>query len=63
MKALLTLIGILAVVSGLLFAGQGAGYIPWPSTSFMIDQIRWVYYGAGIAILGVLLLIIVCNLV
>ncbi|MGH6670428.1 MAG: hypothetical protein ACRECV_00450 [Xanthobacteraceae bacterium] len=58
MKTLLTLIGIVAAASGLLFVGQGTGYIPWPSTSFMIGQIRWVYYGAVIAVLGVLLLIL-----
>jgi hypothetical protein len=40
MRALLTLIGIVAVVSGLLFVGQGTGYIPWPSASFMIGQFR-----------------------
>ena len=57
-KALVTLIGIVALASGLLFVGQGTGYIPWPSTSFMIGQIRWVYYGAGIAVVGLLLLIV-----
>lgn len=58
MKALLLLIGILVLVAGLFFAGQGSGYIPWPAESFMISQSRWVYYGAAIAAFGVLLIII-----
>jgi hypothetical protein len=58
MKALLTLIGIIALLAGLLFMGQGSGYIPWPAESFMISETQWVYYGAGIAAVGALLIII-----
>jgi hypothetical protein len=52
MKITLTLTGIVMLAVGLLFAGQGAGFIPWPATSFMIDQSRWIYYGSGIALAG-----------
>jgi hypothetical protein len=58
MRTLLTLIGIIALLAGLLFAGQGSGYIPWPAESFMISETRWVYYGAVIAAAGALLIII-----
>ncbi len=58
MKILLMLIGIVLLAMGLLFMGQGSGFIPWPATSFMISQIRWVYYGAGIAVVGIILIII-----
>lgn len=58
MKSLLMLIGIVALLAGLLFVGQGSGYIPWPAESFMIDETQWVYYGAGIAIIGALLIMI-----
>jgi hypothetical protein len=57
MKALLTLIGIIALPAGLLFAGQGSGYIPWPAESFMISEFKWVYYGAAIALAGILLIV------
>jgi hypothetical protein len=57
MKALLTLIGIVVLVMGVLFIGQGSGYFPYPAESFMISQTRWVYYGAAIAIVGVLIII------
>ena len=55
---LLTLIGIILLAAGLLFMGQGSGYIPWPAESFMISQIKWVYYGGGIAVVGILLMIV-----
>jgi hypothetical protein len=58
MKSLLMVVGIAALASGLLFMGQGAGYIQWPSESFMISQSRWIYYGAGIAVAGVLLILL-----
>jgi hypothetical protein len=58
MKTLLLLIGIIALLAGLLFVGQGSGYIPWPSESFMISQTKWIYYGAAIAAVGVLLIIV-----
>jgi hypothetical protein len=58
MKTLLMLIGIIVFAAGLLFVGQGSGYIQWPASSFMISQIKWVYYGAGIAVVGILLVVI-----
>jgi hypothetical protein len=58
MKTLLTVIGIIAVLAGLVFMGQGSGYFPYPASSFMVSQTRWIYYGGGIAVLGLLLIIL-----
>jgi len=58
MKALLTGAGIIVLLSGLLFAGQGSGLIRWPAESFMISETDWVYYGAGIALAGLLLIVV-----
>jgi hypothetical protein len=58
MKSLLLLIGVLALAFGLLFVGQGLGLIHWPARSFMINQTRWVYYGAAIAAAGLVLILI-----
>ena len=58
MKALLLLIGVLALAAGLLFTGQGLGYVRWPAESFMIGQTNWVYYGGAIAIAGLLLIMV-----
>jgi hypothetical protein len=53
MRILLT--GIILLIAGLVFMGQGSGYFPYPAESFMISQTRWVYYGAAIAVAGLLL--------
>jgi hypothetical protein len=39
-------------------SSRGTGYFPYPASSFMIGQTRWIYYGAGIAIVGLLLIVI-----
>ena len=55
---LLFCIGVLLLAAGLLFVGQGWGYIRWPASSFMIDETRWIYYGGGIAVVGLVLIIV-----
>jgi hypothetical protein len=57
MQALLTAVGIIFLIAGLVFVGQGSGYFPYPASSFMISQTRWIYYGAGIAVVGLFVLI------
>jgi hypothetical protein len=57
MKTALTLIGIIALAMGLLWMGQGLGYVRWPASSFMIDERPWIYYGGGMAVLGILLVV------
>ena len=57
MKAHILLVGIVICAAGIFFAGQGMGYINWPASSFMISQMKWVYYGGGIAMFGILLVI------
>ena len=56
-KTLLMLIGIIVLAAGILFAGQGLGFIRWPASSFMINEMKWVYYGSGIAAVGFVLII------
>jgi hypothetical protein len=58
MQTLLTLFGIIALIAGLVFVGQGSGYFPYPASSFMINNGRWIYYGGAIAVIGLLLIII-----
>jgi hypothetical protein len=57
MKTLLTIIGIILLLAGLVWMGQGSGYFPWPAESFMISQTRWIYYGGATAIVGLLLVV------
>ncbi len=49
----LRVIGIIAILVGLIWIGQGSGYFPYPSRSFMINQMAWVYRGAILTVLGV----------
>ena len=50
------ILGILALLIGLLWIGQGTGYVAWPQSSFMISQIQWAYYGAALAVVGLILI-------
>ena len=54
MKILLLVIGVIAVLIGLLWIGQGTGYVMWPRSSFMLQQTQWAYYGAVLAIVGLI---------
>ena len=56
MKTILAILGVLAMLVGLLWVGQGLGVIKWPASSFMIAQTAWIWRGALLAGLGALLL-------
>ena len=57
MKTALLIMGFVAVLVGLLWIGQGTGYVRWPASSFMIDVRVWAWYGLALAIAGVALII------
>ncbi len=46
----------LLVLIGLVWTGQGGGYFRFPAESFMIDQSPWIYRGALVAIVGVVVI-------
>ena len=52
LKTLLFIVGIIALLMGLLWAGQGSGIVPWPATSPMINQSPWVWRGLLLAVVG-----------
>lgn len=56
MHKLLSALGFLALAIGLLWIGQGTGYVSWPKSSFMISQIQWAYYGAALSAVGLVLI-------
>jgi uncharacterized membrane protein len=56
MRMLMTIIGVLAVIIGLVWMGQGSGYFPYPASSFMIAQTQWIAYGAVLIVIGALLI-------
>ncbi len=59
MKSKLLLgLGLVATLIGLVWMGQGSGYFPYPSVSFMIDNRPWIAYGAALAILGIAMMVV-----
>ncbi len=58
MKSLLLVIGVVAMLVGLLWVGQGLGYIHWPKSSFMLDRRPWAIRGAILAGVGLLLILV-----
>ena len=46
-------LGVILAISGLFWAGQGAGLIQWPESSFMISNANWITYGLLTAAVGI----------
>jgi hypothetical protein len=56
LKIIIRIIGVAAILMGVLWMGQGTGLIMWPASSFMLAQREWIYWGGALAGLGALLL-------
>jgi hypothetical protein len=54
MKHTLLSVGVIAILVGIIWVGQGTGYFPYPSSSFMINDVAWAYYGAALAVVGLI---------
>jgi hypothetical protein len=52
MKIVMLIVGVLALLMGLLWIGQGFGLVMWPSSSFMLEQKIWALWGAVLAAIG-----------
>lgn len=52
MTLILRVLGVLALLMGLLWMGQGAGLIMWPASSFMLEQKIWILWGSALALVG-----------
>jgi hypothetical protein len=53
MRIALLIIGIIALLLGLVWIGQGTGYFPYPAGSFMISQTPWAWRGIVLALIGI----------
>ena len=58
LRPVLIAIGVLMTLIGLMWIGQGLGYVRWPASSFMIAQRQWADYGTGLAVAGLLLVLV-----
>lgn len=54
-RQLIFLAGIIVLLLGALWIGQGSGALPYPPTSPMINQGEWVLYGVLLAAAGLVL--------
>jgi uncharacterized membrane protein len=57
-RFVLLIVGVLALAIGLLWIGQGTGYVHWPKQSFMINEMVWAYRGAGVALAGLIAIVL-----
>jgi hypothetical protein len=57
-RTVVFLVGILLVLLGLLWIGQGTGYFPYPSYSFMVSDMTWAYRGAAVTVVGIIVMIV-----
>ena len=62
LRPVLLAIGVVMTLMGLLWIGQGLGYIQWPASSFMLDQRPWADRGAILAALGLALILVARRL-
>jgi succinate dehydrogenase hydrophobic anchor subunit len=52
MKAGVRVVGLLVLLAGAVFAGQGLGYIPG---SYMSGDIKWFWIGSAMVVVGLAL--------
>ncbi|WP_277979769.1 hypothetical protein [Sphingomonas phyllosphaerae] len=62
LRPILIVLGAAMALMGVLWIGQGLGYIHWPRSSFMLDQRVWADYGSALAIGGLLLILLARRL-
>jgi len=62
MRTTLQIVGILAVLAGLVWAAQGSGIFPYPASSFMINEARWITIGLVTAVVGAVVIVIARQL-
>jgi hypothetical protein len=54
MRIVLLFLGVVSFLMGWVWVGQGTGYFPYPSSSFMINEMPWTYRGIVLAVLGLI---------
>jgi hypothetical protein len=62
LRPILLILGVLVTLMGMLWIGQGLGYVHWPRSSFMLDQRPWADRGAALAVFGLLMILVARRL-
>ena len=58
LRTIVLIVGVAATLMGLLWIGQGLGYVHWPASSFMLDQRPWANRGVVLAVAGLVLILV-----
>ncbi len=58
LRPILSVVGLVVALLGILWMLQGLGVVRWPASSFMIGDQVWVTIGSAVAAAGVLLILI-----
>lgn len=58
LRIILSILGVLMALIGLLWIGQGSGVFPYPASSFMINETQWIWWGLLTAAVGVIVFVI-----
>ena len=56
MKTIVLIVGLVVLVLGLHWIGQGTGIFIWPSNPVMDNNPTWIYVGAGTGLVGLVLI-------
>lgn len=51
-RRVLLIVGVVISLLGLIWIGQGSGFFPYPSSSFMINQSPWIWRGVIVLVVG-----------
>ncbi|MDR6786768.1 hypothetical protein J2Y58_000106 [Sphingomonas sp. BE138] len=62
LRPILTVVGVLCALMGVLWIAQGLGYVNWPRSSFMLGRGEWADYGSGLTIFGLLMILLARRL-
>lgn len=55
-RIVVSVVGVLITLTGLVWIGQGTGFFPYPATSFMINQTPWIINGVIAVAVGLAVL-------
>ena len=55
--AVIFVIGLFLLLQGVFYALQGAGLVPWPRQSFMVNNHDWVVNGGVMALIGLVIIL------
>ena len=58
LRILLSILGVLLVLIGLVWIGQGSGVFPYPASSFMMNETQWIWWGLLTAAVGVIVFVV-----